>query len=92
MAPAGAAAASHREEEMAEPTIELRDLHGPFRGMVRQYLKSAGENAIATGFAERIETDAQAAAATPVELDAEASAPIPELDTPGQRRRRRGGA
>jgi len=32
--------------------MELRDLVGPFTGRVRTYLKHAGENALASGFAE----------------------------------------
>lgn len=39
---------------MAEPTIYLRDKHGPFAGQVVAYRKSAGENAIANGFAEYV--------------------------------------
>ena len=65
---------------MAEPIIELRDIHGPFKGMVRPYLKSAGENAIATGFAERIEAPVTEVAPAAVVSEVEAGpAPAEKL-------------
>lgn len=48
---------------MAEPIVKLRDRHGPYAGMVRDYLKSAAEVAVQTGFAERVEDPAPLAAA-----------------------------
>lgn len=52
--------------------IYLRDKVGPYRGEVRPYLRHAGENAIASGFAEWPEEDAPAEAPT--------STPDPEVD------------
>lgn len=37
---------------MPNQTMYLRDLVGPYKGQVRPYLRHAGENAIASGFAE----------------------------------------
>lgn len=37
---------------MAESTIELRDVSGPYVGQVRTYTKTAGEIAMASGLAE----------------------------------------
>ena len=37
---------------MPEEWVTLRDLTGPYRGTLQPYLKSAGENAIMSGYAE----------------------------------------
>ena len=42
---------------MSEPVVMLRDKHGPWAGIVRPYAKSAAGNAIASGFAERVEEE-----------------------------------
>lgn len=72
-----------------QETMELRDLVGPFKGRVRTYLRHAGENAIASGFAELPEENPpqEVAPAPPAPeviepLAAEGDLDVPVLELP----------
>lgn len=65
--------------------MDLRDITGPYIGQVRTYLKHAGENALASGFAELPEKNApQEVAIAPPVVEAVAPSELVEDIYPRQ--------